>query len=83
MDKEVPKNVYYSFNRLYLLFTSHPESQNMTYLVHFKRALSFSLKMSLGSLYLFIHALFPFLFERAGSDIIEELTIELKKNKEE
>lgn len=65
--------------QIFRYFNKHPNSQNMTYLQHFKRSLRLSLKMCIGFICLFIHSIFPFLFESKGSDIINELYDEVKK----
>jgi hypothetical protein len=80
MDKEVNKNFC---NKISSLFTKHPKANNMTYIKHFIRAVNLSLNMGLGSTLLFIHALFPFLFESAGSNIIIKLNKEINKKDEE
>ena len=54
-------------------FTRHLHSVDETYAQHFRHALSFAANMFLGSLYCLAHAVFPFLFERAGSDVIRRL----------
>ena len=60
----------------------------MTYIQHLYRALSFSGKMLIGCIVLFIHGLIPYFFETTGTDIIKTLMkdikdIEKKENKEE
>ncbi len=76
-DKETLNNVSDSIirskNRLVNLFTYHPNSQNMTYSQHLKRALTLSLKMGLGSIILFIHSILPFLLKTKGTSIINSL----------
>jgi len=54
-------------------FTRHLHSVDETYGQHFRHALGFAVSMFLGSLYCLVHALLPFLFERAGSDVIRRL----------
>ena len=60
-------------------FNKHPDSQNMTYGQHFRRAFSISLKMYLGFICMFIHSIFPFLFESRGSQIINQIYEEVNK----
>lgn len=59
------------------LFTKHPEENELTYTEHFRRSIKFSIKMFYGSTALFIHAFFPFLFEKTGSRIVMELDDEM------
>jgi hypothetical protein len=66
-----------NFTKIKTLFTQHPNSNNMTYFTHCKRALKLSLNMGLGSFLLFVHAIFPFLFEKNGTKIIKNLNSEI------
>ena len=50
------------------LFTDHPSSIGETYFEHCCHALTFSWHMFVGSLACFLHAFFPFIFEKTGSD---------------
>ncbi|WEK45146.1 MAG: DUF6356 family protein [Candidatus Andeanibacterium colombiense] len=55
------------------LFGSHPASVGESYLAHLRHACGFAGAMLAACLACFIHALFPFLFERTGSTIIHRL----------
>jgi len=55
------------------LFTEHPETVGETYLQHMHTASYFGVKMLMGALCCFVHAIFPFLFEKSGSKIITGL----------
>ena len=55
------------------LFTKHPASVGETYFQHMRHAASFSGMMFLGAFCCAVHALLPFMFERAGSRIISYL----------
>lgn len=55
------------------LFTEHPASVGETYLQHMKAAFSFASAMLVGTIYCAVHALFPFLFEKSASKIIDGL----------
>jgi hypothetical protein len=59
------------------IFTQHPNSMNETYFQHLKFALGFGLKMHMGGLACIIHALFPFLFQKTGSDFLLKSTKDL------
>lgn len=59
--------------RIHELFTEHPHSQGMTYVQHAWRALSLSSKMGKGCVALLLHAIFPFLFQSTGTNMIREL----------
>lgn len=52
------------------LFTKHPNSVGESYLVHGKFALIFGFNMMIGGLACIIHAIFPFLFEKTGSNFL-------------
>jgi hypothetical protein len=56
-----------------LSFTEHPASVGETYTEHMASAWSFSGRMAVGALACFLHGVFPFLFTRTGSGIINEL----------
>jgi len=54
-------------------FTTHPASVGESYTQHLRMASGFALRMLLAAAACFVHALFPFLFERTGSRCITEL----------
>lgn len=54
-------------------FTAHPASVNENYFQHMKSALTFSLTFFTGGIIALIHAFFPFLFEKTGSELITRL----------
>ena len=55
------------------IFTDHPASVDETYSEHLAVAASFGLRLLVAAMACFVHALLPFLFEKAGSKIISEL----------
>ena len=55
------------------IFTRHPHSVGESYFQHCKFALSFGLKMIIGGAACLIHAIFPFFFQKTGSDILIKL----------
>ena len=55
------------------LFTEHPASVGETYGEHMVMAGSFALRLFLASLACLVHALLPFLFEKTGSCMIDDL----------
>lgn len=56
------------------IFTEHPHSIGETYLQHMKFASQFGGNMLLGGLACFAHAIFPFLFQNTGSNILLKMT---------
>jgi hypothetical protein len=56
-------------------FTAHPASVGETYGQHFRFALLFGTRMTLGGLAAAIHALLPFLFITTASRVLEELNV--------
>lgn len=56
------------------IFTKHPHSINETYFQHFKFAFAFGANLLLGGLTCIIHAIFPFLFQKTGSNILFKMT---------
>ena len=53
--------------------TKHLHSVSESYFQHGRHALGFAASMFVGSLACLAHAIFPFLFERTGSDVIRRL----------
>ena len=56
------------------IFTEHPHSIGESYFQHLKFAFTFGWKMVMGGSACMIHAIFPFLFQKTGSDILFHLT---------
>ncbi|MBB3065237.1 DUF6356 family protein [Limibacillus halophilus] len=63
------------------LFTAHPAAVSETYGEHFGTASGFALKLFLASLACAIHAVLPFLFEKTGSHMINELHDRMVRNR--
>ena len=63
------------------LFTEHPASVDETYTEHMFAASSFAVRMLLGSLACFVHAVLPFLFVKTGSEVITELHARMVTNR--
>lgn len=55
------------------LFTDHPQQVGETYFSHAKEALRFSLTMFVGSVACFIHAIFPFLYQKTASNLLTKM----------
>jgi hypothetical protein len=55
------------------IFTEHPRSIGETYLQHLSFALRTGLKMTIGGIACMIHGIFPFLFQKTGSQMLEKL----------
>lgn len=56
------------------IFTEHPSSLGESYLQHMKFALIFGFQMIVGGLACIIHAIFPFLFQKTGSNFLLKMT---------
>lgn len=56
------------------LFTEHPHSVGETYPQHFKFAFHFGFTMLLGGIACIVHAVFPFLFQKTGSNFLLKMT---------
>ncbi len=56
------------------IFTKHPDSIGESYLQHMKFALIFGARMLVGGVACVIHAIFPFLFEKTGSNVLLKMT---------
>lgn len=55
-------------------FTKHPESIGESYFAHFIFAGQFATNMFLGGIACLIHAIFPFLFIKTGSNFLLKMT---------
>jgi len=62
-------------------FTEHPNSVGETYFEHMWKAFMYILKFQLLSIFIYIHAILPFLFEHTTSDEIEKINKELQGRK--
>ncbi len=58
---------------MFRLFTQHPRSVNESYLEHMGVASSFGGRLLLAGLACMVHALFPFLCVKTGSNAIRAL----------
>ena len=56
------------------IFTKHPTSVGETYLQHMKFAAQFGFNMVIGGIACLIHAIFPFVFEKTGSNYLLKMT---------
>lgn len=55
------------------LFTEHPESVGETYVGHLRVAGAIAVRLLVGGVGCLVHALLPFLLQRAASDCVSEL----------
>lgn len=62
-------------------FTEHPKNNNMTYFQHFCFSCNLGFQFSIASIYAYIHAVFPFLYETSSQDYAATVlnTIDEKK----
>lgn len=58
------------------IFTEHPHSIGETYFQHFYHASRFGLGMIIGGTACCLHAFFPFLFKKTGSNYLIRMTSE-------
>ncbi|HJN37213.1 MAG TPA: DUF6356 family protein [Gammaproteobacteria bacterium] len=58
----------------------HLKEINQGYFCHLKGALGYACRCFVASLCLFIHALFPFVLENKGGDIIRSIDQQIRKN---
>ena len=63
------------------IFTKHPNGIGESYLKHLIKGIIFSLKLVPIAIKIFIHAIFPFLFENSASNKIAELNRVLQDRK--
>lgn len=55
------------------LFTDHPRQVGESYAEHFAVASSFGVPMILAGFACLLHGIFPFLFEKTGSNLVKKL----------
>jgi len=55
------------------LFTEHPQTVGETYSEHFVMASSFGIPMIFAGFACLLHGVFPFLFEKTGSNLVKNL----------
>jgi hypothetical protein len=60
-------------------FTKHPREVSESYPEHFAMASRFGVRMIVGGLGCLVHAVFPFLCERIGSETVKDLNATLGK----
>lgn len=56
------------------VFTEHPHSIGESYFQHFRFATCFGMKMIVGGFACLLHAIFPFIFKKTGSDLLLKMT---------
>jgi Family of unknown function (DUF6356) len=61
-------------------FTAHPASVGETYAEHFRFALGFGVRMTVGGIAAMVHAVFPFLFVSTASRTIDALNASRSRN---
>ena len=61
------------------IFTKHPKEVGETYLEHMWNALRYSFTFLLLVVVAFIHAIFPFLFTKTASCVIQEMARHIEK----
>lgn len=69
--------------RFYNLFShsyfTHPASVCLNYFQHFRFSFGLGVKFAIGSVQAFIHAIYPDVFTTSSSDLIEDVTEEMKQ----
>lgn len=63
-----------------LKFTEHPKENGMSYLAHFRFALSLGVRFTTAGLWVFVHAVFPFWRQSDASERAKQLNAELNRN---
>jgi hypothetical protein len=59
--------------------TKHLKSVNETYFQHLREALSYAVILFIATFACFIHAIFPFLFEKVASNMMLKIQERLNK----
>jgi len=61
------------------IFTKHPEEVGETYLEHMYNAVRYSLTFLLLFFVALIHSIFPFLFTKTASCVVQEMAKHMEK----
>ena len=61
------------------IFTKHPSEVGESYLAHGFSAMRYAFTFLLLFVIAFIHAIFPFLFEKTASNVVSEMTKHMKQ----
>ena len=61
------------------IFTKHPEEVGETYLEHMYNAVRYSLTFLLLFFVALIHSIFPFLFTKTASCVVQEMARHMEK----
>lgn len=64
-------------NPIHKAFTTHPGTVGESYGEHFGHAMSYSSRLAKASFCAFVHAIFPFWFEKTASTMIREMVREM------
>ena len=62
------------------LFVKHPNENGLTYLQHFCVSFIIGKTFIIASIFAFIHAVFPFMFETSSTDTLKYLNDFIEKN---
>jgi hypothetical protein len=54
-------------------FNDHPQRNNQSYFAHLCQAMVFSLLSLIASFTFLVHAIFPFVFQTEGGDVIQNI----------
>lgn len=60
-------------------FLDHPRSVDESYIQHMVFAIRFASRLLLAALAAFVHAVFPFLFQKTASRMIGEMYVQTRK----
>ena len=77
------KDVETSLNKVSEQFNAHPNDYDQTYLQHMSDAMEYGMTSCISGAVFMTHAVFPFLFEKTGSDMINNLNSKIEKKKAE
>ena len=63
-------------------YFEHLHFVNQSYWIHFRHSMGYSVKSLACSVIFFIHALWPDLFQRTGSDIVAQLNDKMQSTRQ-
>lgn len=75
---DIGQELFY-INSFVNIFTKHPDEVGESYLEHGFTALRYAFTFLLLFVIAFIHAIFPFLFERTASNCVSEMTEHMRQ----
>jgi hypothetical protein len=63
------------------LFTAHPAAAGQSYFMHMLSAFGVTVRLLMAAIAAFLHAVFPFAFQKVASGVVEDLHGEIMRGR--